>query len=350
VPTIAFLGGPCARSTPDATVVTHAPDASDAELVALVARADALVFVATPATLALWERVPELLARAGKPADLPVVIYYADGAELDEELQIQAFLVVGELRLPNPYAMRFPVRVLTLDEALAEAAKAAVAGPFPIPPDAADLAKAMLDRQLAEQLAKLAPSEPDAQQLARRTLRGDEQARARLDQAVRDDARAQFEELRATDEGFQQLLLEQLAAKLDGALVTPDLHCPRCKTRVPIVELVGLRDGPYGTGDRIAAIDFDALDVMLHAPAAGEPLVWLASEPCIQCATLVWCTVTIVDDVIDSVWPAAFTRASLDRAHVAAMAGLQHEAGRILGVDPETLTSRAAILRALERL
>lgn len=321
MPTIAYLGGPL--DAPHAGVLGHRPDASDGELVALLARADAIVFAAdarpghTSACVALWERMPELLEAAGKPRDLPIIIHYAHAGApgalgvdtLDDALQIQHFLVIGELRMPNPYALWFPVRVAGLDEALAAAAHAAEHGPFTIPPDAAELAHAMLEKQLASQLARLVPNAPDGERLARRTLRGDPVAHARLNEALRDDI--------ADDPALHELALDRVTAQLDHALVTPDLRCGDCKAAVTLVELAGVRGGPFGIGDAVA-LDLAVVHV-LRAPAAGEPVVWLTAATCAGCGAQVWCTVMIIDGVIDSVWPAALTRATYERAHVASM-------------------------------
>jgi hypothetical protein len=315
VPTIAYLGRPL--DTPYPGVVGHRPDAPDGELVALLARADAIVFAAdgrpdhVSACVALWERVPELLEAGGRPRDLPIIIHYVhgDADAIDDALQIQRFLVIGELRMPNPYALWFPVRVADLGEALAAGARAAVDGPFTIPPDAAEMAHAMLEKQLATQLAALVPNAPDAERLARRTLRGDPVAHARLNEALRDDI--------ADDPALHELVLDRVTAQLEHALVTPDLRCGQCKAAVTLVELAGVRGGPFGIGDPIA-LDLGTVHV-LRAPAAGEPVVWLTAAPCTGCGAQVWCTVMIVDGAIDSVWPAALTRATYERAHVASL-------------------------------
>ena len=334
--------------------------------VAQLARTDAIVFVADcrasrqDETLEMWESLPAYLERAGKAPNTPVVIQWAHVEseearpieEVEELLGLQPFIAGGELRMPNPYALRFPARFVEAREAWDAARSAAENGPFAIPEDAADFAKAMLDQQIATRLAGLVPNVADAQRLARDVVRGDEKARETLEEAMREDVMAALMERLESDPAFRQMILDEVSERLEATVMTPDLKCPTCKEPCTSIDISGVRGGPFGVGDEME-VDLERLspdlDWMMREPD-GDALLWLTGAQCDRCEDLVWCTLTIRGGALVSVWPTKFTRATYQNAHVVSCGGMQLEAARQLGVSPDSLTTRAAITEALERI
>jgi hypothetical protein len=337
----------------------------DAARLELVRGADAIVFVAdtrasrAEQTQEAWKTVADYLEKTERPGNTPVVIQWghvdAPDAQpietVEAALGIEPFVVAGELRMPNPYALRYPARFTEAGEAFDAAARAAVDGPFTISRDTIEFAKAMLDQQLATQLAALVPNVRDPKQLAKGVVRGDAAARERYDEAMSADTMALLMERFATDPAFQELIADQVAAHLESSVLAPDMHCSACKTPCVTFEISGVQGGPFGVGDKLP-VDLERLspdaDWLVHAPDTAE-LVWLTAGECEKCQLLIWCALTIQDGVLASVWPVAFTRATYERAHVASAGGLQLEAAKLLGVDPDSV-SREMILEALERL
>lgn len=116
------------------------------------------------------------------------------------------------------------------------------------------------------------------------------------------------------------------------------------------VEISGTTGGPFRLNDPIA-IDLDALspeDWLVRAPAAGEPLMWLTGAGCDACEGAAWCTLTIANGTLVSVWPAAFTRETFRAAHVVSGGGAQHIAEHEL--DRSEIRTKDQVLAALERL
>lgn len=337
--------------------------------VAQLARTDAIVFVADcrasrqDQTLEMWESLPAYLERAGKEADTPVVVQWshveAEDArpveEVEEMLGLQPFIASGELRMPNPYALRFPARFATALEAWDAARRAAANGPFAIPADAADFAKAMLDQQIAERIAGLVPNVADPQRLAKGVVRGDEKAREQLEDAMREDVMAALMERLENDPAFRQMILDEVNERLEATVMTPDLKCPACKEPCTSIDISGVRGGPFAVGDEME-VDLERLspdlDWLMREPEVDGrgDLLWMTGAQCDRCEELVWCTLTIRGGALVSVWPTKFTRATYKNAHVVSCGGMQLEAARRLGVSPESLATRAAITEALERI
>lgn len=337
----------------------------DAARIELLRGADAIVFVAdtrtsrADQTQEAWENIADYLEKAGRPGNTPVVIQWchldAPDAQpieaVETALGVQSFIVAGELRMPNPYALRYPARFTAAGDAFDAAARAAVDGAFEIPPDAAEFAKAMLDQQLATRLAALVPNVADPQKLAKGVVRGDASARERYDEAMSADVMAMLMDQFATDPAFQELIMGQVAERLESSVLAPDMHCGACKTPCMTFEISGVQGGPFGVGEKLA-VDLERLspdsDWLVRAPDTAE-LIWLTAGQCEKCQLLIWCALTIQNGVLASVWPVAFTRATYQRAHVVSAGGLQLEAAKLLGIDPDSV-SRAMIFEALERL
>jgi hypothetical protein len=338
----------------------------DAARLGLLQRADAVVFVAdvrvsrSAQVVEMWENVADYLERAGRPANTPVVIQWSNLdapdarpiEEVEQDLQIQSMIRGGDLRMPNPYALRYPVRTDSPTDAFDAATRAAVHGPFEIPPDAADFAKAMLDQQIASRIATLMPGDPDANRVAKGVVRGDEAAREQLDTFMRDSVMGMLMERFESDPELQKIILDTVAERMESSVLAPDLRCARCKSPAPPIEISGVSGGPFAIGD---ALEVDLarlsreLDWLLREPQGGE-VVWLTNTECLDCKALNWCALTIHDRVLTSVWPVAFSRATYQNAHIANAGGLQIEAARLLKVEPDSLDTKEAIVGALEQL
>lgn len=338
----------------------------DAPRLALLKDADAIVFVADVRASRgdqlreMWESVPSYLEQAGRPANTPVVIQWtrtdAPDArpieEVEQDLEIQAMIRGGDLRMPNPYALRYPVRTDSPTDAFDAATRAAVDGPFEIPSDAADFAKAMLEQQIASRIATLMPGAPDASRVAKGVVRGDEAAREQLDAFMRDSVMGMLMERFESDPEFQNIILDTVAERMESSVLAPDLRCARCKAPAPPIEISGVAGGPFAIGDALevdlARLSPD-LDWLLREPQGAE-VVWLTNTECLDCKAMNWCALTIHDRVLTSVWPVAFSRATYQNAHIANAGGLQIEAARLLNVAPDALDTKDAIVGALERL
>lgn len=330
----------------------------------IVARADAAVFVVDSRperyeqTIEMWELVPNMLEAAGHPGNFPIVILYGHRdapdalaiEELEEALGIQAMMVHAGLRMPNPFALRYPARFDHVIPAFSAAIERAISGPFPIDPSAKDFAMAMLDKQIADQLAGLLGAMPGADKLAKQALHGEADAFAA---ALKGQAQADLVAgLDAGDPALMAMLEREVMNLAGGAVLVDNIRCNRCKAEVTQFGLTGVHGGPFAIGTPLG-LDLATLDPetdwLVQVPPPGQPFTWLAAEQC-ACGQINWCSLTIDDGAVRSAWPSVFTAETFRAAHIVSTGGAVMECSNRLGIPVEQLDSLAAIQAAVARL
>ncbi|MFT3691678.1 MAG: GTPase domain-containing protein [Kofleriaceae bacterium] len=343
----------------------------DAPREKIIGRADAAVFVVDSRperydqNLEMWEQVPKLLEAAGHKGNFPIVILYGhrDHAhalaldELEEALGIQAMMIHGEgataLRMPNPFALRYPARFEAVIPAFSAAVERAIEGPFPIDPSAQDFAMAMLDKQLGDQLAGLLGGMPGADKMARQALQGDAHAREQFTEAAKDNFMADLmAKLNAGDPALMAMLENEMMAMANGMMLVDNIKCGRCKADVSQFELTGVSGGPFKLGAPLG-LELDALDPqadwLVTAPTPGKPFTWLTADQC-KCGQINWCSLTVDDGAVRSAWPAVFTRETFHNAHIVSLGGAVMECSQRLGIPTDKFASLNSIRDAIERL